>query len=74
MRRVCSPLSTVFAIAGKQREDFLLASLTTVLLSVTVAIPYYTASDPLWIVVAFAACYSFTYALYLIRGYQHAVK
>ena len=72
LRLVCSPLATVFAIAGAQREDFVLSVVTTVTTAGAVAVPLLLNWPSIWITVGFSAGYCLTYCVYLWRAFQHS--
>ncbi|HIK91908.1 MAG TPA: hypothetical protein EYG03_08000 [Planctomycetes bacterium] len=71
LRLVCSPLATVFAITGAQREDFVLSVVTTFVTAVAVAVPLLLNWPSIWIAIGFSGSYCLTYCIYLWRGYQH---
>ena len=73
LRMVCSPLSTVFYIAGKQKEDVILKVLAGVIVAVCVATGHFVFKSPYWMVAGFSVAFGATYILYLVRGYQHAL-
>ena len=74
LRTVCSPLSTVFYIAGKQKEDFLLSIATSLLMFACIAVGYAMFGTPIAVVAGFSVGYSIAYLVYIVRSAQHCVR
>lgn len=69
---VCSPLSTVFYIAGRQREDLVLSISALALLGGVIVPVLVTRSEPVVIVVGYSIAYAIVYIIYLVRSWKHA--
>lgn len=74
LRMVCSPLATVFYIAGKQKEDFVLSLLTSLFMLICVAVGYFSVGTPVAVVSGFAIGYSMTYLVFMLRAARHSVR
>lgn len=74
-RFISSPLSYVFYIAGKQKQDFVLH---IVMLILTIAAfssaNYFFKGDPLKMLLFFAISYSCVYLIYLVKSYQYCIR
>ncbi|MFO0012772.1 MAG: lipopolysaccharide biosynthesis protein [Planctomycetota bacterium] len=72
LRVICSPLSTVFYIAGKQREDFLLSIATSgmILAMLGIAVNMENAGES--VTAAFSIGSSIAYMVYIVRSAYHA--
>lgn len=74
LRMVCSPLSTVFYIAGKQKEDFVLSIATSFLMFGCIAVAYASFGTPMAVISGFSVGYAITYLIYIVRSAQHCVR
>jgi O-antigen/teichoic acid export membrane protein len=72
LRFVSSPLSYVYLIAGRQKEDSLLHVYMALSTAGALWIAYHLSRDPFWMIAAFSLNYSFVYAIYLARSYGFA--
>ncbi len=73
LRVVCSPLSTVFYITGRQREDFFLSLAMSILTIVCIAIGIALGRGGEYVVVGFAIGQFTMYSVFLLRSSYHAL-
>ncbi len=72
LRVICSPLSTVFYITGKQAEDFYLTiGLGTITVALVFATVLFNASDTL-VFISYSLGMSLTYTVFMVRSYCHS--
>ena len=72
LRLLCSPLSSVFNVAGAQKEDFILTLTSSILTISVISIALWLHWSPTAIVAAFSGCFGLTYLTYIIRSAHHA--
>lgn len=68
-RFIVSPLTYVYIIAGKQKEDFFLHLLFLALTTLSFFVANQFFSDKRYLILTYALSYSFVYIIYLIRSY-----
>lgn len=66
---IVSPLSYVYIIAGRQREDLLLHVYMAVSTALSLWLGYHLFQKPLYVIACFALNYSLIYLIYLVRSY-----
>lgn len=64
-----SPLSYVYFIAGKQKEDLLIHIYMAASSIGSISLGYYVFKTPLYVMMCFSINYSLIYVLYLVRSY-----
>jgi hypothetical protein len=69
-RFIVSPLSYVYIIAGKQREDFVLHILFLCLTTASFYISNLLFENKNLMILFYACAYSLVYIVYLIRSYK----
>lgn len=69
-RFIISPLTYVYIITGRQKEDFLLHILFFVLTTLSFYVANHFFSDKKYLVLIYALAYSFVYLIYLVRSYK----
>ena len=74
LRLLCSPLSSVFNVAGAQKEDFILTLMSSVLTIGAVWVALWLHWSPVAIVATFSGCFGLTYLIYLIRSAHHCQR
>ena len=67
-----SPLSYVYYIAGRQREDLLLHGYMVVSTILSLYLGYHIFGKPLYMILCFSINYSIIYIIYLFRSYSFA--
>lgn len=67
---VASPLSYVYFIAGRQREDLILHIYMAVSTLIALVVGYEIFREPRYMILCFSLNYSFIYLIYLVRSYQ----
>lgn len=72
LRLLCSPLSSVFNIAGAQKEDFILTLSSSIVMIVAVSIALWLKYSPTAIVAVFSGCFALTYLIYILRSASHS--
>jgi hypothetical protein len=72
LQLVCSPVSTVMLIVGRQAEDFWLQAGFAALIAIFSAVPLVLGWGAYSIIVGYAAGRSLMYIAYLIRCFQLA--
>lgn len=72
LRLVISPLSYIYYIVGKQREDFILHILMAIGTMVSLYLGYQLFNSPKYMVLLFSINYSIVYLIYLSRSYMFA--
>ncbi|MGE4184080.1 MAG: lipopolysaccharide biosynthesis protein [Hyphomicrobiaceae bacterium] len=72
LRLVCSPLSAVFSVVGKQRENLILSVLSLALIIFATWSPIAWGGDQYNIIPCFAAAYSATYLCFLVQGWRYS--
>ena len=68
-RFIVSPLSYVYIIAGKQKEDFLLHLLFLVLTTSSFYVANQLFADKKYLILTYSLSYSFVYLIYIVRSY-----
>jgi O-antigen/teichoic acid export membrane protein len=74
LRLLCSPLSSVFNVAGAQKEDFIMTLTSSVLTISVVWFAIWLHWSPVAIVATFSGCFGLTYLTYLIRSAHHCQR
>ena len=69
-RFVCSPLSAVYSIVGRQKEDMLLHIYMAVSTVASMYLAYRTTGSATVAIAAFALNYAIIYLIYAVRGYS----
>jgi len=72
LRLVISPLSYIYYIAGRQKEDFLLHIVMALGTILSLYLGYSLFGSPKYMVLLFSINYSLIYLVYLIRSYKFA--
>lgn len=72
LRFVISPLSYVYYIAGRQKEDFVLHVIMLVGTACSLYLGYLLFKSPKYMMLFFSVSYSFIYLIYLFRSYTFA--
>ena len=69
-RFIVSPLSYVYIIAGRMKEDFILHILFLVLTTLAFFIGDFFFDDKKYLILTYSLTYSFVYIVYLLRSYK----
>jgi O-antigen/teichoic acid export membrane protein len=74
LQLVCSPLSSMFSIARKQKLDLLLTVAYKVVVFIAVFTPVIIGAPPIYIIVGYSIAMAGTYILYLILSSRLAIN
>ena len=69
-RFIVSPLTFMYLLAGKMREDFWLHILFLVITTLSFYIGDFLLSDKQYLILVYSLAYSFVYIIYLFRSYK----
>jgi O-antigen/teichoic acid export membrane protein len=69
LRFVVSPLSYIYYIVGKQKEDLVLHVVMAIGTVIALGVGYYFFGSPKWMIFLFSVSYSLIYLVYLVRSY-----
>lgn len=72
LRVICSPLSTVFYIVGKQREDFFLSIATSGIILAMIGVAIAMEKNGTSVTLAFSIGSTIAYMVYIVRSAYHA--
>lgn len=71
LRVICSPLSTVFYIANRQKEDLALSIVTSIITLAIVTFAYFYLRSGIAVIYGFSLGFTVTYLTYIIRSAKH---